>query len=213
LIKILLAEDHLIVRDGIRGLLEQEQDIEVIFEAVNGQEVLEYLDDGIEPDLILTDMNMPGLDGMEMIRKLQIDYPVLVLSMLDNESYVLETLQAGARGYLLKNISKKELLFAIRYIADGGTYICTEIALKGLKNLARLQGLATYKLKLDIEFSEREMEVLKLISEGFTNKEMADKLFSSRRTIEGHRLSLMDKTGSKNTATLIKFAVQNGLVE
>jgi DNA-binding NarL/FixJ family response regulator len=213
LIKIILAEDHQIVRDGIRGILEQEPDMQVIYEAVNGRDVLHYLESGEEPDLILTDMNMPELDGMDMIRTLQMDYPVLVLSMLDNENYVLDTLQAGARGYLLKNVSKKEMLFAIRYIAAGGTYICSEISLKTLKNLARLKGLPSYKMELNIEFSEREMEVLKLIAEGFTNKEMANKLFSSRRTIEGHRLSLMDKTGSKNTATLIKFSVQNGLVE
>lgn len=187
--------------------------MQVIYEAVNGQEVLDYLEKGKEPDLILTDMNMPELDGMAMIRALQMEYPVLVLSMLDNENYVLDTLQAGARGYLLKNVSKKEMLLAIRYIADGGTYICVEICLKTLRNLARIKGLPTYKTELNIEFSEREREVLKLIAEGFTNREMASKLFSSRRTIEGHRLSLMDKTGSKNTATLIKFSVQNGLIE
>jgi DNA-binding NarL/FixJ family response regulator len=213
LIKIILAEDHQIVRDGIRGILDQEPDMQVIYEAVNGQDVLDYLKDGEQPDLILTDMNMPELDGMAMLRELQMTYPVLVLSMLDNENYVLDTLQAGARGYLLKNVNKKEMVLAIRYIADGGTYICTEIALKTLKSLARLKEIPSYKIELNIEFSEREMEVLKLIAEGFTNKEMASKLFSSRRTIEGHRLSLMEKTGSKNTATLIKFSVQNGLVE
>jgi DNA-binding NarL/FixJ family response regulator len=211
LIKILLAEDHQIVRDGIRGILDQEPDMHVVYEAVNGQKVLDYLEKGEAPDLILTDMNMPELDGMEMIRALQSTYPVLVLSMLDNENYVLETIQAGARGYLLKNVGKKEMLFAMRYIADGGTYICAEICLKTLKRLAQIKNSPVYYV--NIEFSEREMEVLKLIAEGFTNKEMATKLFSSRRTIEGHRLNLMDKTGSKNTATLIKFAVQNGLVE
>jgi two-component system response regulator NreC len=213
LIKIILAEDHQIVRDGIRGILDQETDMQVIYEAINGREVLDYLKEGEKPDLILTDMNMPELNGMDMIGALQIEYPVLVLSMLDNENYVLETIQAGARGYLLKNVSKKEMLFAIRYIADGGTYICSEICLKTLNNLARIKGMPSNKVELNIEFSEREMEVLKLIAEGFTNKEMANKLFSSRRTIEGHRLSLMEKTGSKNTATLIKFSVQNNLVE
>jgi DNA-binding NarL/FixJ family response regulator len=212
LIKILLAEDHHIVRDGIRIIIEQEPDMQVIYEAVNGQDVLDYLEKGEAPDLILTDMNMPELDGMTMLKTLQMNYPVLVLSMLDNESYVLETIQCGARGYLLKNVSKKEMLFAIRYILEGGTYICSEISLKTLRRLAQLKELSTYRVALNIEFSEREKEVLKLIAEGFTNKEMAAKLFSSRRTIEGHRQSLMDKTGSKNTATLIKFSVQNGLI-
>jgi two-component system response regulator NreC len=186
--------------------------MQVIYEAVNGQDVLDYLKEGEAPDLILTDMNMPELDGMTMLKTLQMNYPVLVLSMLDNESYVLETIQCGARGYLLKNVSKKEMLFAIRYILEGGTYICSEISLKTLRRLAQLKELSAYRVALNIEFSEREKEVLKLIAEGFTNKEMAAKLFSSRRTIEGHRQSLMDKTGSKNTATLIKFSVQNGLI-
>jgi DNA-binding NarL/FixJ family response regulator len=213
LIKILLAEDHHIVRDGIRIILEQEPDMQVIYEAVNGQDVLDYLEKGEKPDLILTDMNMPELDGMSMLRILQMNYPVLVLSMLDNESYVLETIQSGARGYLLKNVSKKEMLFAIRYILEGGTYICSEISLKTLKRLAQLKELSAYRAELNIEFSEREREILKLIAEGFTNRDIATKLFSSRRTIEGHRQSLMDKTGSKNTAMLIKFSVQNGLIK
>lgn len=213
LIKILLAEDHHIVRDGIRGIIEQEPDMQVIYEAINGREVLDYLQNGDEPDLILTDMNMPEMDGMDMINTLQMDYPVLVLSMMDNENYVLDTITAGARGYLLKNVKKKELLFAIRYIVEGGTYICSEIALKTLKRIAQLNEMPVGAPMLTVELSERETEVLKLIAEGFTNKEMADKLFSSRRTIEGHRLSLLEKTGSKNTATLIRFAVQHGLVE
>jgi len=211
LIKILLAEDHQIVRDGIKGILDQEPDMQVVYEAVNGRAVLNYLENGEKPDLILTDMNMPELNGMDMIRALQMDYPVLVLSMLDNENYVFETIQAGARGYLLKNVSKKEMLFAIRYIVDGGTYICSEISLKTLKRLAQIKG--PVERRVDIEFSEREMDILQLIAEGLTNNEIAAKLFSSRRTVEGHRLSLMEKTGSKNTATLIKFSVQNGLIK
>lgn len=213
MIKILLAEDHHIVRDGIRGIIDQESDMQVIYEAVNGQEVLAYLQTGDEPDLILTDMNMPEMNGMDMINNLQADYPVLVLSMLDNENYVLDTITAGARGYLLKNVKKKELLFAIRYIFDGGTYIGSEIALKTLKRIAQINEMRSQALPSTVELSERETEVLHLIAEGFTNKEMADKLFSSRRTIEGHRLSLLEKTGSKNTARLIRFAVQHGLVE
>lgn len=212
MIKILLAEDHLVVRDGLRFILDQEPDMQVIFETGSGQDVLDYLEKGQEPDLILTDMNMPGIDGMAMIKALPNRYPILVLSMLDHEQYVFETLSAGASGYLLKSVNKKEMLFAIRYIADGGTYICSEISLKLLNRFARLSG-ALASGTLSVEFSERETEVLTLIAGGFTNKEIAAKLFSSRRTVEGHRQSLLDKSESKNTATLIKFAVQHGLVK
>jgi len=211
LIKILLVEDHHIVRDGLRFILDQEPEMQVIFEAANGQDVLDYLDGGQEPDLILTDMNMPVLDGMAMIKALKKNYPVLVLSMLDHVQYVFETINAGARGYLLKNANKNEMLLAIRHVADGGTYICSEISLKLLNRCAQIIDTPEPP-KLNAELSDREIEVLKLIAEGFTNNEIASKLFSSRRTIEGHRQSLMEKTGNNNTATLIKFAVKNGLV-
>ncbi|MDB5009327.1 MAG: DNA-binding response regulator [Mucilaginibacter sp.] len=214
MINILLAEDHNIVRDGIRFLLDQEEDMQVIYEAVNGLDVLKWLDKEQKPDVILTDMNMPGMDGLHMINALQTKYPVLILSMLDHENYVMETINAGASGYLLKNISKDELLFAIRYVAGGGKYICSELSFKILNRLSNLNDiLPASGVSVDFELSERESEVLHLIGEGFTNNEIADKLFSSRRTIEGHRQSLMEKTGSKNTATLIKFAVQNGLIK
>jgi DNA-binding NarL/FixJ family response regulator len=211
MIKILLAEDHHVVRDGLRFILDQEPDMQVIFEASNGLDVLDYLKEEQEPDLILTDMNMPGFDGMAMINALPKDYPVLILSMLDHEQYVIEAINAGARGYLLKSVNKNEMLFAIRYVAGGGIYICQEISLKLINHLTLINKLPA-PIKLDVELSDREAELLNLIADGFTNKEIAAKLFSSRRTVEGHRQSLMDKTGSKNTATLIKFAVQNGLV-
>ncbi|MGZ3871271.1 MAG: response regulator [Mucilaginibacter sp.] len=213
MIKILLAEDHNIVRTGIRSLLEQEPDMQVIFEAVSGQQVLDYLKNGEAPDLVLTDMNMPGVNGMELIKALKEEYPVLVLSMLDHENYVIETMRQGAKGYLLKNAGKNEVLFAVRQVAAGGAYICAEISLKLLDVLAQIQGAAANEAASRLELSERETEVLNLIAEGFTSKEIATKLFSSRRTIEGHRLSLMDKTGSKNTATLIKYAVQHRLIK
>jgi len=213
LIKVILAEDHNVVRSGIRVILEQEPDIQVIFEAENGQHVLDFLENGEKPDLILTDLNMPVLDGLGLIRALGKEHPVLVLSMLDHEQYVIDAIDAGARGYLLKNVGKKEMLFAIRLAADGGTYICAEMSMKILKLLAELKDMLPSSGGPVLQLSERENEVLHFIAEGYTNKEMAAKLFTSRRTIEGHRQSLMDKTGSKNTATLIKFAVKNGLVK
>lgn len=187
--------------------------MQVIFEAVSGQQVLDYLKNGEAPDLVLTDMNMPGVNGMELIKALKDEYPVLVLSMLDHENYVIETMRQGAKGYLLKNAGKNEVLFAVRQVAAGGAYICAEISLKLLDVLAQIQGAAANEAASRLELSERETEVLNLIAEGFTSKEIATKLFSSRRTIEGHRLSLMDKTGSKNTATLIKYAVQHRLIK
>jgi DNA-binding NarL/FixJ family response regulator len=202
-----------VVRSGIRIILEQEPDIQVIFEAGNGKDVLDFLQNGEKPDVILTDLRMPGLDGLGMIRALQKEYPVLVLSMFDLEQYASDAITAGARGYLLKNVGKNEMLFAIRHIAEGGTYICAEMTLKILDMLTMVKDMLPSAEKPVLQLSEREGEILHFIAEGYTNREMATKLFTSRRTIEGHRQSLMDKTGSKNTATLIKFAVKNGLVK
>ena len=179
MIKILLAEDHHVVRDGLRFILDQEPDMQVIFEASNGLDVLDYLKEEQEPDLILTDMNMPGLDGMTMINALPKDYPVLILSMLDHEQYVIEAINAGARGYLLKSVNKNEMLFAIRYVAGGGIYICQEISLKLINHLTLISQLPA-PIKLDVELSDREAELLNLIADGFTNKEIAAKLFSSK---------------------------------
>ncbi|MCZ4225514.1 response regulator transcription factor [Pedobacter rhodius] len=215
-IKVLIAEDHTIVRNGIVALLEKEQDIEIIADAKNGQEVLEYLKKGTEPDVILTDINMPDMNGMELIATVSSNYPkikTLVLTMLEDEKHVIQALDSGAQGYLLKNVNIPEIIFAIKQITSGYKYVCTSVTLKLLSQInGRYTGAST-QLKTDVEISKREVEILSLIAQGFTNSEIADKLFTSKRTIEGNRQNLLEKTGTKNTAALISFVVRNRIID
>jgi len=214
-LKIILAEDHKIVRNGIKMLLESQGEITVVAEANNGIEVLKYFKEGGEADVVLTDINMPEMDGITLIGELKTVSPatqVMMLSMLDSEKYIAQAFIEGARGYLLKNISEEELNFALRYVSSGGRYLCAELSEKLLDKLTSNPLQQANAVGQNIDFSLREMEVLHLIAEGFTNTEMADKLFLSKRTIEGHRQALIDKTGAKNTAALIRFAVINGFI-
>jgi len=213
-IKVLLAEDHTIVRNGIVALLEKEEDIKIIAEAKNGEEVLTLLESGVAPDVILTDINMPDMNGIELISALKISYPnikTLVLTMLDDENHVNQSLNAGAHGYLLKNVNIDEIIFAIKQITKGHKYICTGISLNLLAQAS--SNPYSQKIKLDVDISKREIEILNLIAQGFTNSEIADKLFTSKRTIEGNRQNLLDKTGTKNTAALINFVVRNKIID
>lgn len=214
MLKIILAEDHVIVRNGIRLLLEYQALVEVIGETDNGQGVLDLIDSGVVPDIVLTDINMPELDGIELIKILKTRHPkvkVIVLSMIDSEKYVTHAFHEGSYGYLLKNVTEDELIFAIKTVANNTKYLCVELTHKLLEKL--LGGITAQEgsaVRHQIDLTMREIEVLHLLAEGYTNQEMADKLFLSKRTVEGHRQMLIDKTGSKNTAALIRFAVSNG---
>lgn len=215
MLKVILAEDHNIVRDGIKILLEKDHNIEVVGEASNGFEVLEILNAGIGADVILADINMPVMDGIILIKELKTSYPtvkIVMLSMLDNEEYVARAFKEGASGYLLKNISADEMVFSLKHVHAGGRYVCTELALRLLDKLISVPDISLDK-RSEIDFSMREIEILYLISEGYTNMDISDKLFISKRTIEGYRQNLIDKTGSRNTAALIKYAVFNGIIK
>lgn len=215
MLKVILAEDHNIVRNGIRMLLENEPDFEVIGEATNGKEVLELLEGNVEAGLILADINMPVMDGMSMLKAIRRNYPdvkVIFLSMLDNEKYISQAFREGASGYVFKNVSSDELIFSLKQVNSGSRYLCTELALNLLDRSLQESPVFTTVLESNIEFSQREVEVLQLIAEGLTNTEIAEKIFISKRTVEGHRQSILEKTGSKNTATLIRFAVLNGFI-
>lgn len=218
MMNLILAEDHNIVRNGIRMLLESDQEISIIGEATNGRQVLEMVESGLKPDIVMADINMPELDGLSLIKELKLlspDIRIVMLSMLDNEKYVAQAFAAGAVGYLLKNISADELIFSLKHVHSGEKYLCSELSIRLLDKLVHSAGvpLNINKDNAQIEFSMREIEILHLIAEGLTNLEMSDKLFISKRTIEGHRQSLIEKTGSRNTAALIRFAVLSGIVQ
>ncbi|WP_449437113.1 response regulator [Pedobacter steynii] len=216
MINVLLAEDHTIVRNGIRMLLEMDKDIHISAEAVNGSQVLDYLSKSEKPDVILADINMPELDGISLLKELKILDPnvnVVMLSMHDNERYIYQSFTEGACGYLLKNVSADELIFAIKHVHNGGRYLCSELSMNMLDKLAN-SGVPVIDIPDNqIDLSTREIEILHLIAEGLTNTEMSDKLFISKRTVEGHRQSLIEKTGSRNTAALIRYAILNGFIQ
>ena len=215
MIRVILTDDHSILRDGIRALLSGETDIEVVSEASNGAELLEML--ATTPaNVVLMDVQMPVLDGFATMARLRQEFPavqVLVLSMLDNENYVARMLEAGALGYVLKNAAIAEITHAIRMVAAGQPFLCTEIGLNMLHKAVNQTGSPTSEQAGNgADLTARELEVLKLIAEGLTNAEISEKLFTSKRTIETHRQNIISKTQAKNTAALIKLAVSRGLI-
>ena len=214
--RILLVDDHTILREGIRALLSSEADLQVVGEAADGHELLALL--ATTPaEVVLLDINMPGMDGFTALTEMQQHYPdvrVLILSMLDHEHYVARSLALAARGYILKNADSTEIRHAIRTVADGRQFLCTEIGLELLRKVTQLAPPAPLSSpeKLPSDLSGRELEVLRLIAEGLTNAEIADQLFTSKRTIETHRQNIIEKTQAKNTAALIKYAVNQKLI-
>lgn len=216
MIKIILAEDHNIVRNGIKDLLEKDENLIVVGEALNGRDVLALMEKGTIPDIILADMNMPVMGGIELIEKVKAMHDsvkTIILTMHDHENYVIDAFKAGAMGYLFKNIGADELLFAINHVYANQQYICLELALRLLeRNIHGSSYIREQSQPPENDFSKRELEILNLIAEGFTNQEIANRLFTSRRTVEGHRQALINKTGARNTPALVKFAVLNGII-
>jgi len=213
MLKIILAEGHTIVRNGIRLLLETDSAIHIEGEANNSLEVIAMLQNGRQADVVLTDMTMPELNGSSLIRDIHAvspDCKVVILSMMDNEKFVRYAFQEGAFGYLLKNISTDELIFALRHVNSGGRYLCAELSMRIVDK--QLKSTSVNLIDPHTNFSKREKEVLGLIAQGLTDNEISEKLFISKRTVEGHRQSLIAKTNTKNTATLIRLAVLSGLV-
>ena len=215
-IKIMLIDDHQIVRDGIKVLLESLENVEVIGEASNVAELLEKLKD-VQPDIIVTDISMPDISGIELTKIINEDkkyanIKILILSMYTNEDFVFNAIKAGAKGYLPKNTTRKELFEAVNTIYNGDEYFSESISNIILKSYIK-------KVKSDENgekkeaLSIREIEILKLFAEGMANQEIADKLFISIRTVESHKNHIMQKLALKTTVDLLKFAIKNKIVE
>jgi two-component system response regulator NreC len=215
MIKILLVEDHNIVRNGIKTLLDAEEHMSVVGEFGSAAEALNMLEEGLEANVILTDINMPEMDGISFASIASEKYPsvkIIILSMYDQEDYINQAFKNGASGYMLKNVSPDELTFAIRHVVlREERYICSELALKMLERQLKSSEMVIPD-NLDFDFSRREIEVLTLVSEGYTNQEIAERLNTSKRTVEGHRQNLIDKTGVRNSIALIRFSILNGLI-
>lgn len=216
MIEVILVDDHQIVRDGIRLLIEGMDGIQVIDEAGSAKEMQGILKSKI-PDLAIIDISLPGMSGIELAAFLTDEYPqikILMLSMYTSEDFIFNSIKAGALGYLPKNTTKKELNTAIIEIMGGREYFSESISNVILKSYVKKAQSEQQPEKKDLDaLSNREQEVLRLFSEGKSNKEMADELFISTRTVESHKNHIMQKLELKTTVDLIKFAITNGILE
>lgn len=215
-LKIILAEDHLIVRNGIKLLLDSQPGFEVVGEVSNSNEALDLIATGLAADLLITDLSMQQNDGLRLIRQLreqESPLKIIVLTMMNCELHVAKCFEAGAQAYLVKNVSAEELIFCVKHVGKGGRYLCEELTMKLVEKTIEEMSSPVQRIDpVTLDLSSRELEVLELLGEGFTNQQIAKKLFLSKRTVEGHRQNLIDKTKSRNTPALIRFAVLNGLI-
>lgn len=218
MIKVLLVDDHKIVRDGIAALLENEKNIKLVGECTDGSEVLGFLADN-KVDVILMDIMMKNLNGIETSKLVLEKYPdikILTLSMNQDYDYIQEMLKLGAAGYILKNTGAEELLNAIKIVAEGKPYFSpevTDVVMNKYMNKSEERTPTGKNPGLVAELTNREIEVLQLIAQEYTNVEIAEKLFISRRTVDTHRRNLLQKLGAKNSIGLIRFAYNNGLIK
>ncbi len=214
MINIVLADDHSMIRSGLRKLLEQQENVRVIKECTNGLEVLDFLKSNERIDMVISDLNMPEMNGMELTIALKAHDPsikIIILTMYDDLYNVSTVFQSGASAYLLKSAETEELEFAVKMVSRNRKYLGTELIDKLIK--IQFNNLQQNHTPVNIEqFSERELQVLQLIAEGLTNIEISNKLFLSKRTIEGYRQNLLQKTTQNNTASLIRFAIKNRLI-
>jgi two-component system response regulator NreC len=215
-IKIILVDDHQLVRDGIKALLTGIPDIAIIGEASGAGELFRELEN-LKPDLLIMDISLPEISGIEITKKICSEYPginVLILSMYNNEEFIFNSLKAGARGYLPKNTSRDELLEAIYTINRGEEFFGESISKIMLKSyIKRATNEDQPEDKTHAILTSREIEILKLYVEGLINKEISDKLDISIRTVETHKNHIMRKLGLKSTVELVKFAIRNKIAE
>ncbi|TVT39273.1 response regulator transcription factor [Hymenobacter setariae] len=216
MIRVFLVDDHAIVRDGLRSVLTAEPRLHVVGEAANGHDLLAQLPT-VPTDVVLMDLNMPLLDGLATTHALHKQYPqlrILILSMMTQEHTINELLLAGAHGYVLKNADKTEIITGIQAVASGKRFLCSEIGLSVLEKLLAIEAEGSSTTTKDHSRpTSREREILQLVATGLTNQQIADKLFTSKRTVESHRQSLLEKTGALNTPALVKYAMEQGWLQ
>ncbi len=210
-IKVLLVDDHTILRDGIKSLLETEDHIKVVGEAVNGEEALQKVEK-LSPDVVLMDISMPKMNGIQATSQISEEYPdikILILTMHDEEGYVQPIFQAGAAGYVVKRTATRELVSAIEGVVEGNTILHPSVT---ETLLAEGQGSDSDDGDMYDGLTERELEILTLIAEGLTNQEIADELYISIKTVQAHRANIMDKLGLNDRVALTKYAIRKGLI-
>jgi len=210
-IRLLLADDHPVVRDGLVAMLSTQSDLVVVGEAATGAEAVERAA-ALAPDVILLDLEMPGMDGVEALRQIRAarpEAPVIVFTAFDTDERIVSAVRAGAQGYLLKGAPRDELFKAIRVVSEGGSLLQPVVASKLLQHMSQQ---ATERETSADSLTEREMEVLKLLAQGKTNKEIAAALVISERTVKFHVGSILSKLGAGNRTEAVTIAAQRGLV-
>lgn len=210
-IKVLVTDDHQIIVDGLKSLLNNSSDFKVIGEANNGREALKIIEN-VEVDVVLMDIDMPVMNGIETlkeIRRRRLEVKVIILSMHHEAGMIKSLIDLGAMGYLLKSSPQEELAAAIRKVATGQQYFSMQVTLSLLNKPQNSNNTESGSAGL---LTERETEIIKLIAEGFSNKEIGAKLFISHRTVDTHRTNLMKKIQVENIAGLISYAIKNGIV-
>jgi len=211
-IRVLVVDDHAMFREGIRSLLEGYEDVEIVGEATEGSEAIEKVHQ-LAPQVVLMDIAMPVMGGLEATRRIQKESPntrVLVLTQYEDSEYILSLLRAGARGYISKTATASELISAIRTVHQGESYLYPSAATTLIEEyLTRVGGEKNEYERL----TDREREILQLVAEGRANREIADRLFISVKTVLRHRTNIMEKLGFHNRTELIKYAISRGLIE
>jgi NarL family two-component system response regulator LiaR len=211
-IRVLLAEDHVVVREGTRELIQREQDMEVVGEAGDGEEAIELAAE-LRPDVVIMDIAMPKVNGIEATKRIKELYPttaVLILTAYDNEQYIFALLEAGAAGYLLKNVRRSELIDAVRAVRAGESVLHPVVTHKVLERLRSGEGRPGEKGGSGDILSEREMEVLRLASKGISNKDIARELVVSVRTVQAHLGNIFNKLGVGSRTEAVLYALRRG---
>lgn len=214
-VKIMLVDDHKMIREGIKTYLAEDPKYDIVGEAENGIDCLNQLEN-LEVDLILTDLHMPEMDGIELAKEVKERYPdlkLIALTMMGESQHIKQMLAEGALGYLLKNCGETEVKLAIQNVMMGGTYYSPEVTNIIMNNIRKVKPKSGGNVAMEMPLTDREKEVLKLILKEYTNQEIADELYISVRTVDAHKRNLLDKTGSKNVAGLVIYAIDRQLFD
>ena len=212
-VKLLIADDHEMIRDGLRVLLNQTGQFDIVAEASNGREVIEVIKKIDELDIIVLDINMPDKDGIEVTTELKKTYPeikILIVTMYNRKEFIKSLMEIGVDGYILKNSGKDELVAALNSLNRGEPYYGAEITKTVMKSYQKQR---VFDSPLDIEMSEREKETIRLIADGLSTHEIGEKLFLSTHTINTHRKNILNKLNVKNSAGVIRYGIQTGIVK
>lgn len=213
-LSVILADDHRIFRDGIKSLLSELEYISIVGEVSTGEELLEMLKTTFA-NIVIMDISMPGITGIEATRQLTNRFPevkTMILSMHTNEEFVINSVKAGAKAYLPKDTGREELLEAIKIVGEGGEYYSKSVSDSFLKNYIKRSKIEQ-SLSDECELTQREIEILKLAASGISNKDIADKLFISIKTVDAHKNHIMQKLKLKNTAEMVLYAIKKKIIE